>query len=711
MVTKLEEIVCNNKMRRILPEGGVFGSKDFDEFFIELSGKKRGVFKRFEYLSLPFSITGNKKKFDELLQLAEKNGTSFRDELDKDCEARSIVSNVFNKMRSSPAFSKQVLDYLLGRVYIDDNILAGMQEGDSFEDHVAKVVVCWKQLADFYCIEGLVGGGGENNPFNTCENSSLIAGGLDSLETTLPLLKQELSDTQLKEVYLKLSSIIGRDYHQIDRAVDVLGSVFGKERKLSENELQQALKLINELSTSVFETNLDIGKFYNTFIRFHNWMPLALKQKDSEGSTYDSICVPTKKALNHLEESSEIAQTLSEISDATSPKGLALATLIDDEEIGDKEKLIERSKNLKRMIVNSINNERKKFLTFDLEDPSFYTGLVGGKWKGLKLLHDAKKALGLMYDVPRGFVISSVGLEKILEEEGVTEILREDIFSINEERRCQILSKINRINFKKYLPENLVELLGSKIIVRSSMYGEDGTSNFSGTYESVSCERNTLDDAMKKVVKSYFSQEAIKSREDIELSHFPGISVIIQERINGRGGVVHLTKNECGVSFAETPEEAVLGNGDYKSSGTIEELLKGTSLENLSNDLSTLHRVFGDIDIEFVIDNKGRTYLTQLRPKYGVPESVKINANANKITLCDLNDLKSIELNEECIVKMEFLGNENLTSEEDKIMDFIRKNKQHIIAIEGYMPSVAHIPNKIEGHFRIPYLFGGGKKR
>jgi hypothetical protein len=42
-------------------------------------------------------------------------------------------------------------------------------------------------------------------------------------------------------------------------------------------------------------------------------------------------------------------------------------------------------------------------------------------------------------------------------------------------------------------------------------------------------------------------------------------------------------------------------------------------------------------------------------------------------------------------------------------MDFVGKNKEYIIAVEGDMPSVAYIPNQIEGHFRIPYLSGGTK--
>ncbi len=691
-------------IRRILPEGDIFGSVHDDEFKIEVDGKQKGVFKRFEYFSLPFSITGNKKIFDGLLQRAEENGTSFKDELSKDSTARIIVEKFFEEMDSRPAFSRQVLDQSLARIYVDDHILAGVDAGNDFEDHLAKVVAGWKHLADFYCIEGLVGGGGERNPFITNEKSSLLAGALDSLETVLPILRKKANPETWKEVCLKLSSIVGRDYKQIDRAVAVLGIVFGTEREIPEDELQRSLRLIDEFSSSTFETNRDIGKLYNTLIRFHNWMPLALKQDGREGDIYDGICIPAKRALAMVEESSEIKKSVSEIRDATSPRGLALATLVDDQKIGDKEKLIRRTKDLEERLVEEVAEGRKDFATFDLDDPTFYPGLTGGKWKGLKLLHDTKEALGLTYHVLPGFAVSSLALEQVFKEKGIEIILREDLFTLNDARRDHVLEMLDTIDFEGCFSQDQLDLLGNSLIVRSSMYGEDGSSNFSGTYDSVACGRKNVGAAIKEVVKSYFSREAINSREDVGLAHLPGISFVIQQRIDGQGGVIHLKKDDCRISFAETPEEAVLGNGSHKSARTIDEALEGTSLEMLKDDLNSLHRIFGDSDIEFVIDDKASIYLIQLRPKYRAPQQVEINMNTERIKINSLDDLPNIVLDRTYIVTMGFLGRDNIMSREGEIMDFIRRNRPYIVAVEGSMPSVAHIPNKIEGHFRIPYL-------
>ncbi len=691
-------------IKRILPEGDIFGTVDSDEFMIELDGTTTGIFKRFEYLSLPFSMTGNRNKFDQLITNARKNGTSFKEELDIDIDATFIVDNFLKKMSLNPAFSKQVLDCSLGRVYVDDNIISKIETKNSFEDNLSKIVFSWNHLSDFYCIEGLVGGDGVNNPFREEQKSSFVAGALDSLETNLPILKQKVETKTWNKVCLQLSSIVGREYSQINSAVNVLGAVHGTDKDMSDEEVQQSLELINELSGSTFETNTDIGKLYNSLIRFHNWMPIALKSDDLEGDTYDSICNPTKKVLELLDCKSNVSLALSKVTDATSPKGLALVSFVDGELIGDKNELIRRSNDLDVMLLNQIKVQRNDLFSFNFKDPTFYSGLTGGKWKGLKLLNDAKEVLDLSYHVPDGFAISSMFTEKIFHETGIEELLKENIFSIDEAKRKQILNLVDEANFSANIDDKLLSSLGSSVIVRSSMYGEDGSSNFSGTYDSVACESNDLEFAIKEVVKSYFSKEAIASREDIGLSHNLGVSYVVQKKISGEGGVIHLTKNNCSLSFASTPEDAVMGNGNHQLGRTIKDAIRGTPLDKLGSDFDLLYNVFGDSDIEFVIDKDSNVYLTQLRPKYFSPELANRDIDADEIQIKNLEDLKENVLDKEYVVKMDFLGRDNMMNHEGEIMDFIRQNKQYILAVKGTMPGVAHIPNKIEGHFRIPYL-------
>ncbi|MBW6452094.1 MAG: hypothetical protein K0B02_05200 [DPANN group archaeon] len=44
----------NDNVQRILPEGNKYGNNSSDEFNIELDGNNRGIFKTFEYPSIPF---------------------------------------------------------------------------------------------------------------------------------------------------------------------------------------------------------------------------------------------------------------------------------------------------------------------------------------------------------------------------------------------------------------------------------------------------------------------------------------------------------------------------------------------------------------------------------------------------------------------------------------------------------------------------------
>lgn len=703
---------------RLLPDGNIFGSKKEDEFHLSYDESNQGVFKRFEYLSLPFSITGNDIVFQELLSKAEKSGTSFQEELEKNPQAKKIVSLVLQQMETSPAFSRQTLDHLLSEVYLNDNAIVGVNNhqnssggGDELDLSLARIIFSWKKLADFYCIEGLVGGDGKNNPFNNTEEASFVAGGLDSLERILPVLKDSLDSKTWKKVCLQLSSVVGRTYKQVDSAVDVLGSIYDTKGLFSEADLYSSLDLINNLKQTTLETNREVGRFYNSLIRFANWLPLALRRDGLEGSAYDSICEPAKRSLEILQDDEEIIHSLVGIVDATSPKGLALVALADDGKLSDKTRIKEELQELEKKMDFLLDQERKKMVPITLEDPVFYSGLVGGKWKGIKLLHDAKEAFNLNYKIPAGGVIPAFEVTSWLEENGITEILNEDIFSLSEERREEITRRIdsglkglsNYFLFQMLGRNSLPPLEGS-FVVRSSMYGEDGVSNFSGTYESFFCEAEGLSGAVENVIKSYFHPEAIRSREDVGLAHVPGISLIIQEKIAGKGGVIYLTEGEYSLSLAVNPEEAVLGNGNHKSAESIRDLVCGTPLQKLEGDLEKLHGVFGDSDIEYVVDENADVYLTQLRPKYKVSQKLDREIEADRLIVSSLNHLPELHLDEESIVQMSFLGRENINDKEDVIMDFIRNNRRYILAVEGSMPPVAHIPNKIEGHFRIPYL-------
>ena len=697
----------------LLPPGNLFGNDQDDEFSIVVAGKKKGVFKTFEYLSLPFSIAGKTDLFASLLMRATELNTDFAQELKRDPKAKEVVEQVFARMNSSPAFSGQVLELLLSKIYVQDEVLTrDLPLELNFASSLARVVFAWNQLADFYCIEGLVGGQGHDNPLmHNGRPHSLRAGTLDSLEGSWPSLFDQLQPGERNKVLLQLSSVVERDYHDLEQAVNVLRSIHGTH--LLQPEEQEGLKRLEELARESFETNVDQGKFVNSLIRFHNWLPLGMKGTElRDKSVYDSICLPAKKAVELVP--SEFQEKLNGIKDATSPKGVALVRMVQEGFLPGGLEVAAEMKELSSSVHQvSLGEGLRDFFTFGFEDHAFYTGLVGGKWKGLKLLHDTKKLFDLRYELAPGFCVSSVAVNHLFNKYGLLQEIQHHERDLNKEIVEEILREISVLNLSQEWAEvfSRAKELGNELMVRSSMYGEDGRVNFAGTYESVPCGIEGLDSAFKKVMGSFFSPGAIKAREESGLGHLPGISMVVQKRLSGRGGVLYLTDQEVSVSYARDGEEAVKVNGNYHVARCIFNLIDENSpLFPIRTDLETLQEVFGNIDLEFVCE-EGTVYLNQMRAKYIPAQKYSLDRSqfeVRKITTID--ELSSSKLDHPVLVRMDFLlSTPHINERREEVFNFIRHNRQYVVGIEGDMPAVAHLPNNIEGNFGIPYFMMEGK--
>ena len=214
------------------------------------------------------------------------------------------------------------------------------------------------------------------------------------------------------------------------------------------------------------------------------------------------------------------------------------------------------------------------------------------------------------------------------------------------------------------------------------------------------------EEAFKNVIASYFSERAVEAREDKGLTHNGAISVIEQDLIDSeKGGVVHLTEDNYNVSEASDAERAVKGQGDSYQSDNIADLVEETSLESMESDLRELHRIFGDIDVEYVWDEED-VYLTKMRPKHKLSQEEQTDFESyERLTPESIDEIYncSIDNSEEYVVEMEFLGRENIMDRVGDLNKFIRENEENISGVSGNMPRVAHIPNNIESHFQIPY--------
>lgn len=686
------------KKTRIIAAGDYFGSDTNDEFRINVEGNDWGVFKKFEYLTIPFSFLGREDISKRLLDRAKTNGTSFNDELEKDTKARDISTEFLDRMRESSDFSRQVFETLLSRVYVRDNQLFESTLSEmSLEQAVARSVRAWETQADFYCIEGLVGGDGISNPLMDNPGTRLpIAGIIDCLEGDLPVVLGSMGEYDRNKFLIQMSRIVERDYNAIEYGSEFLSGLFtGSE--LDDEDLGNMARSVDALSKTSLEGNLNVGIFTNSLIRFHNWLPISLKSGDCSVESYEGLTGPIARAIELVDEATRIE--LGQINDATSPKGVALARLIDEGKIPGKE-----------VVIDLLNNQPGlqddgKHSTFEYEDPAFYTGLVGGKWKGLKLLHDTKNLFGLTYKLAPGFCISSIAVNQMLEGEGVLGKILRNSYAMDEQTRAEIVNDIGSINVDKYLKPVIrkVKDLGERVVIRSSMYGEDGKKSFAGTYESFHCEQEDVEEGIKGVMESYFSHDSVASREQSHLAHVPGISIVAQERLEGIGGALYITSKGAHLTYGSDAEEAMNGNGIDISASNVRELLQSTSvMSNYVHDFEVLHDVFGDIDVEFVV-HKDELYLIQLRSKF-VPQKYEEQEAKSyaRVSVDKIDDLVNTKLDSPTIVSMPFLKG-NIMGERGKIMDFLRSNRDYVMGVEGYVSPVSHIPNNIEGMFFIPY--------
>ncbi len=698
-------------IRPLIPEGNFFGDATEDEFFAEIdpSEDKTGVFKRFEFPSVPFSFTGNKDVYDSLLSRAQESGSSFFSELKKDPVASALFDDVLVRMQRAPELSRQIINHSLARSYVKDLQMVGLfsrfkLSNNRLETEVAKVALAWNELSDFYCLEGMLGGHGENNPFLKNGNHNLIMGMLDAVENKLPAIYRSLQEKERVMLLLRMSRIIERDYNDIKSGIEVLEHIHGLG-EINQEEASELVKGLAELSKIHPTTNVENGKLYNSIIRFHNWLPLSLTKDGPDGSVYDSICAPTRTLEGMLQ--SDLREGLSSITDATSPKGVAIVKMVDKGLLADDSSVWSEYTSLQ----DALSREPLPARTLDLDDHAFYQGLAGGKWKGLKLLSDAKSLFGLNYSVPRSTVITTVSIEDALKKRGLL-LGGDDLFRLSEDVRQKLVDGIAHLDLldDASLKEK-ISSLGEKLIFRSSMYGEDGRSNFAGTYDSVVAQRpDDWNSSFNSVIASYFSEEAVSSREDLGLAHKPGIAVVVQELLSGTGGVIHLTREGVFVSTAASADDAVNGSGDDLYFSSIKDVASDPRTRFLGDhvsDLELLSEAFGDIDLEYVRSDDG-LYFTQMRPKGVVVYQEKVFGDYDSITIGSIDGLKGTVLDRDVVVKMPFLGRENLADRDSEIMDFIRTNKDCIRGIAGNMPRVAHIPNKIEGHFRIPYITIGG---
>lgn len=618
----------------MLARGGFFEIKEFEV---------KGIGECFHTFELHPALVlfGNSKCVESLLEKSKETGIS----------VNSLVEDDDVFMQSVLSFEKNLgfnLENLLTDSLLMDRAIAlkWKESGKigSMEEGAARFIAAWESMLPFYSIEGFVGSFGGKG--------SSESGILDLVEDLLPGI--DTRTEKGKQIALCLASVVGRDFSDIEHAAEALKHIKG-EKKFDEDWV---LDLAKDLRNTEVKTNGEVTSFFNTIIRFHNWMGLRLKADDSLGDTFDSVCVPANTIATMLGNPDVMG-----IRDATSPKGIAAIRFMEEnDDEGFAGRVISKAKELRNKLLEEKTRSLEDFAVIEPEDPFFPHSLVGGKAQGLKSLKEAVEVMGLNLNVPRFVVVSRIGLEK---------------------------------------PELLSRKLGERDlgwvgIARSSAIGEDSHSNFAGVFESVEVNANTnVVSAIESVVRSFTGKEARLAKQQACIPEDALGGVVLQERVEGKGIVLFIrSMNSATLSFADTPSDAVNGKGQ-EFTGPLDSILKKAGLDGTKDDLIKLFDTFGPIDLELVQNE--RVHAVQMRRIAKASSTPEFPVQANRIEVSSITDLPPL-LSEKKVIRV----NEMLSPRREETLDFVLNNKKNIAGVESPDNETSHIVNFIRS-LGIPF--------
>ena len=195
-----------------------------------------------------------------------------------------------------------------------------------------------------------------------------------------------------------------------------------------------------------------------------------------------------------------------------------------------------------------------------------------------------------------------------------------------------VRERIQKLTLPAGLVERVINLFPGNglLAIRSSSFDEDTDANGSaaGIYKTEgSVAKVNVEQAIKNVVSSFFSEKAISYRRLHQLSDSPMFAILIQPFIDGPGGAGFSSGNgsDWEIAVGKTPSE-IVGNGShnehdsYKKEGaevrTVrnKRWLDDKQVNQVAQYLLQAERCLGSaVDIEFVGDRNGQIKILQMR--------------------------------------------------------------------------------------------------
>jgi hypothetical protein len=746
-------VVSTHTMVDLVKKVNVFTDNETDEFKVQReNGEAQGIFKTWAVPVIPFISEDSGKKLAR--DLSRSDG-DFLDKIGE--EGEKIVEGWLSIMDVSPMRFWQELERWRGTTDVYDKRLFKLYSEQSLpndkNERVAELFwrlkVAFGYASPFYHLESIVGGESVVN-----SNEGVDGGGaLDLVGMLLPSalsrlvvveqldwkglswkkidqLTKSMNEDE-KRCVIKIARRAGIGMKEVVFAANILEwipvSVGGKKQDMGRDE---ALTLLDGVLSS--REKLDHGgvaREMNALIRFLNWVPL-IKSEDNfsqgTGWKYAAVCDTVNLLMAEVENGGVLTAEFEEVFrtkladqveqlDATSARGRFLLQLVEEGRF-DKEvmNMIEERKEsfLQEISVGLLYFERNEEIVEVNE--SLPACLVGGKAFGLR-----ESALVFGNEtVISGKVLTSEFVENWLRSD---EALWRKVKQLDKERDMDernilgkmIRSEIDSIVFPKRVVKKLSVKFGDELLaVRSSSFDEDTQFNgtAAGVYEShTRVKKKDLEIAIKDVVKQFFSDRAIGYRELHGCSDVPMLAVIVQEFVEGAGGVAFSDGDGWEIVVGREASEVVGDGGDgfdsyKKSGGEIRQVVSGNWLNNeevmeVANLVEKAEKVLGGrVDVEFVMKNN-KPLVLQMRLLKGLNKDVGGRSVADEIfNEVVLNNLESLDtLGVKNGERLRLFLDENIDVDQFQggLFRWLVRNKNGIgeIVLSKRIPRTSHFSN------------------
>lgn len=196
--------------------------------------------------------------------------------------------------------------------------------------------------------------------------------------------------------------------------------------------------------------------------------------------------------------------------------------------------------------------------------------------KGSSLIYLYKRG----FNVPNGFVISSKAFLKLVEENGLGEMITKakeangaELERLLKESRKRIISMRFDADLTSAVKRCLTSLNATRVVVRSSAIGEDSLkTSFAGmhdTFLGVNADVKDVSTHIKRCWASLMNKRAIAYRKEHRIKGMPSIAVVVQNMINADVAGVTFTADPVSGDRDKMIIEATIGLGETLVSGSV----------------------------------------------------------------------------------------------------------------------------------------------